>query len=739
MRRLVFVSTEAFPFSPEEPSRILCDTLRSLSDIDRARTTLVLIDALVDVGAFSAAFPQVRLVRVDTQMNENGGTVSPQHPPARAYSNTPFHWKSACVFRALADLGKECSLEYIEFADRGALAFCALQEHRLQGFLHETVFAVRLGASYTALMHAEARSIGMADLNLSDLERKCLRDCDAIVASCREVGEAARRMFGFNDEEWAPRLICHSPPVLLDFHAPTEVSIPASLEQPIVFTVDSQRLNRPDLFVRGIVGFMRAEPHYRGPMVFLGESVDEVYAAQVRRWVPLDLIDRMSFKSRLDQRERESLFSNATVVFSSAFDASCVTVCEASLLGARVILNATNPAFGKDTPWIDGVNCLKFDGTSGGLAHTVVRNFQGNSTLRTVQLSDAPWPWTVAPVRSSAWRFLADEPLVSIVVPHFNLGSYLQATLDNLLEQTYKNIEILVVDDASTDQYSVSIVNGIANQPSERLRVIRLAANVGLAGARNVGVRHAMGRYVLTLDADDLIHPSFLSVGVAALENSLEFDIVVTPAGYFHDGKGSGSPGASIEFSDYLVFSGEAVVAGLLENRFSTATALFRKSVLDRFPYDESLSCYEDWSLFMRMCDAGVRSIVTTDIFFYYRKRPSSMVHAPRDKLRMQMEYRDMLRSGAPDSVKQKSRHLLIGLASPAAGVAGSDGYDALMRKLTNGAFGARGEFDDQVAFASLKISRWLERTAPGLLRAGLGAARWMWRIGRQSQGRRDA
>ena len=692
----------------------------------------------MEVDAFFSAFSQVQLVKVDTHIDQVGFAAGRQYPPAKAYSNTVFHWKSACVYRALAELGNNQTIDYVEFPDRGGLAFCALQEHRLQGFLQATIFAVRLSVSYTMQMNVEARSIGMADLNLSDLERKCLRDCDVVVASCSAVGEATRNMFGFSCEEWDARLICHSPSVVLDFHVQAKVSTNASFGQPVVFSAGLDRVNRPDLFLRACVGFMRAEPRYSGTLIVVGEALDDVYAAQIRRLVPPMLAERTRFEPKLAQREREALYAGATVVFSSAFDADGMSPFEASLVGARVILNETNPAFGRDTPWIHGVNCLKFDGTSGGLGYVLALNFEGNDKLQVVSIPYTSWPWVASPRGSATWQPLVGEPLVSIVVPHFNLGTYLQETLKNLLEQNYQNIEVLVVDDASTDQHSVDIVDGVTRQADERLKVIRLSANVGLAAARNVGVRHATGRYVLTLDADDLIHPHFLLVGVAALENNRDFDIVVTPAGYFHDGEAPASPGASVSFSGYLVFTGEAVVAGLLENRFSTATALFRKSALERFPYDESLSCYEDWALFMKMCDAGLRVIVTTDIFFYYRKRAGSMVHAPRDALRMQIEYRDMLRSGAPDSVRQKSRHLLVGLASPAAGVSGSSGYDVLLKKLANGTFGPRGEFDDQVAFASLKVSRWLERTAPSMLRGGLGVARWAWRVGGRLRGKLD-
>jgi glycosyltransferase involved in cell wall biosynthesis len=734
MSCLVFVATELFPYTPGVIGHVMSSMLRSLGEADRLRTTLVIVDAAIDTVSFKTTFPNVELVEVDTRVDRNRFIESRQHPPASAYSNTPWHWRSACVFRALAALSKDRPIEYLEFPDLGGLAFCTLQECRIQGFLPDAVVAVRLHGSHTALLHAEARPLAIADLNLSDLERKCLRDCDCVIAPSPAVSEAVREVFGFVAEEWEPRVVCHLPPVALDRLPPAVDTAPASPDQAMVFASEFQPSGRPDLFVRAAAGLMRNRPHYTGSMVLGIRGIDDSYSAQIERLVPPTFAERSSFMPQATQPSLDALLAGATVVFPGAFEASSAIALEASLLGGRVILNGTNPAFGEDTPWLDGINCLKFDGTAQGLVRALERNFDKNEMLVPVRFPESPWPWVAAPRRKPVWRALDEQPAVSIVVPHYNLGAYLQATLDNLAQQTYGNIEVVVVDDASTEAHSVLAIEELARQVDARLKVVRLTTNVGLAAARNVGVRHATGRYVLTLDADDLVHPRFLEVGVAALENGAAFDLVVTPAGYFIDGEAPPSPGAAANFSDYAMFSGEAVVAGLLENRFSTATALFRKSALDEFPYLESLNCYEDWSLFMRMCDAGRRFLVTTDVFFFYRKRRNSMVHTPRDLARKRIEYSDLLRTSAAEPLREKSRHLLLGLGAAVAGnlaedgsLVGAPGTETTAQEVIDGLFGPGGHYDEQVVFASLKASRWLERKAPWLIRGVVSAARWVW------------
>ena len=735
MSRLVFVSTELTPYTPGASGRVMRNMLRALDEADRKRTTLVMVDAAVDATAFKAAFPHVELVEVDTRATRGRFTDSRHHPPASAYSNTLWHWRSACVFRALAELSKSGPIDYLEFPDLGGLAFCTLQECRLQGFLSDATVAVRLHGSHTALLHAEARPLAIADLNLSDLERKCLRDCDYVVTPSLAVSEAVRDIFDFPVQEWEPRVLCHVP---FDRTSLATDTVPASMHQALVFASEFQRSGRPDLFVRGVVGLMRNCPQYTGAMTLDARSTDEAYRAQIERLVPPALVERAVFLAQAEQHVFAALAANATVVFPGAFEAAATAALDVSLQGGRVILNKANPAFGEGTPWLDGINCLKFDGTPTGLVEVLERNFARNEKLVPVRHPESPWPWLTAAKRKRAWRALGEQPpLVSVVVPHYNLGGYLPATLENLIGQNYGNIEILVVDDASTDAQSVLGIDELARSADPRVKVIRLAANAGLAGARNVGVRHATGPYVLTLDADDLIHPRFLEVGVAALENNAEFDIVVTPAGYFIDGDVPPVMGAAVNpCRDYAMFSGEAVVAGLLENRFSTATALFRRSAMERFPYLESLSCYEDWSLFMRMCDAGLRSIVTTDVFFFYRKRRNSMVHTPRDLARRRIEYSDLLRTSASASLRQKSRQLVVGLGSAVAGnqseavddsVVAPPRMEPTAEELISGLFGSGGQYDEQIVFASLKASRWLERNAPWVIRGGVLAARWTW------------
>lgn len=104
---------------------------------------------------------------------------------------------------------------------------------------------------------------------------------------------------------------------------------------------------------------------------------------------------------------------------------------------------------------------------------------------------------------------------VSVIIPVYGVEKYIAATLQSVLNQTYKNFEILIIDDASPDK-SIQICQ---QSGDPRIKIIH-QANRGLAGARNTGIRHAQGEYLAFLDGDDLWLPQKLEKQIAHLENS---------------------------------------------------------------------------------------------------------------------------------------------------------------------------------------------------------------------------
>ncbi|MFN7131857.1 MAG: glycosyltransferase family 2 protein, partial [Myxococcales bacterium] len=205
-------------------------------------------------------------------------------------------------------------------------------------------------------------------------------------------------------------------------------------------------------------------------------------------------------------------------------------------------------------------------------------------------------------------------PEVSVVVPYYNLGRYLPATLESIRRQTFESYEIVVVDDGSTDPDSVALLETLE---APDLKVVR-KRNGGLGSARNAGIAAARGRYVLPLDADDLIAPTFLARTVEALKAQPDLAYATTFAAYFD--------------VDPAQPTGGLVPWGLdrdtlpVNNVASTCTALIPHELLEELGgYDEWLTSFEDWDLYCSMAERGMKAAVLPEFLFFYRWRPDSM------------------------------------------------------------------------------------------------------------------
>ena len=110
------------------------------------------------------------------------------------------------------------------------------------------------------------------------------------------------------------------------------------------------------------------------------------------------------------------------------------------------------------------------------------------------------------------------EPLVSIIVAVYNRESFVDKTIKSILNQTYKNFELLVIDDGSKDA-SFEIVSQFAKKDL-RVKVIQLPYNQGVSAARNMGLKLAKGKYIATLDSDDEAYPTWIEKSVLYMEKN---------------------------------------------------------------------------------------------------------------------------------------------------------------------------------------------------------------------------
>ncbi len=204
---------------------------------------------------------------------------------------------------------------------------------------------------------------------------------------------------------------------------------------------------------------------------------------------------------------------------------------------------------------------------------------------------------------------------VSVVIPCYNSGATIRQTVDSVLSQTWGNVEVIVIDDGSTEAATIEVLDSLSG-----VRLIR-QNNAGLPAARNSGFSVATGEYVLPLDADDWLEPDAIEKLMRALIEN---------------------PEASYAYS-YLRLEGEA--SGILEKNYNFFEQLFLNQIpysllMPRFlwrdvgGYDETMRRgYEDWEFNIRLGASGHHGVVVPMPLFHYRVARTGMLLARSNKL----------------------------------------------------------------------------------------------------------
>lgn len=186
--------------------------------------------------------------------------------------------------------------------------------------------------------------------------------------------------------------------------------------------------------------------------------------------------------------------------------------------------------------------------------------------------------------------------LVSVIIPTFNRSTYLEEAIRSVEEQTYQNIEILVIDDGSTKPYAIDICKNY------KKCTYYFKKNGGLSSARNFGVQKAKGKYIAFLDDDDFWDPKKLEKQIEILENDLTIDCVHSAASVVDDasnvtGKIIGAnPKKAYKRSGYVFWNALGVWV------VKSPTPLLRKKIFHNgLWFDESIKVGEDIDFYQRM------------------------------------------------------------------------------------------------------------------------------------------
>lgn len=199
--------------------------------------------------------------------------------------------------------------------------------------------------------------------------------------------------------------------------------------------------------------------------------------------------------------------------------------------------------------------------------------------------------------------------LVSIVIPCYNSGKYILEAINSAAEQRYPDKEILVMDDGSTDKLTLAVLETVKKDP----RVSFFSQkNAGPAAARNAAIKKASGKYILPLDSDDLIDPTYIEKAVALLENDASLGVVYCDAKKF---------GAESGYWYLPDFSLEEMVI----DNIVFCTSVYRRADWELVGgYPDLRKGMEDYGFWLRLLRRGRRFHKLKEPLFFYRIQDTS-------------------------------------------------------------------------------------------------------------------
>lgn len=215
-------------------------------------------------------------------------------------------------------------------------------------------------------------------------------------------------------------------------------------------------------------------------------------------------------------------------------------------------------------------------------------------------------------------------PRVSVIIPVYNCSRYVGAAIESVLNQTFTDFELIVLDNASTDDTPAVI----ARFDDARLVRQRNEGNVGFAGNVELGMRMARGEYVAVLGADDVLFPVFLDRTVAFLDARPALSLVHADAIWIDE---SSRPYGESAAAWPAVTKGEEAFVDVFRFGFSFATVLMRGECLRRFGgLNKSWGPWGDLVLFLRLCLEGDTGFISEPLAWYrhHRENLSSQMHS---------------------------------------------------------------------------------------------------------------
>lgn len=211
-----------------------------------------------------------------------------------------------------------------------------------------------------------------------------------------------------------------------------------------------------------------------------------------------------------------------------------------------------------------------------------------------------------------------DPPRLSVVVPLHNYEQFIEEALWSVALSDYPDLELVVVDDASTDRSAAAAAEALSQFPWLKSMLLRLPENEGLPRARNTGIQYASGELIFMLDADNAVYPHAFERLVSTLDEQPDAEFAY---GILEQFDASGS----VDLLSMLDWNPSRLALG----NYIDATALIRRSALERvggYTTDPRLYGWEDFALWCAFADQEMNGVLVPEIVARYRTGRNSMI-----------------------------------------------------------------------------------------------------------------
>jgi glycosyltransferase involved in cell wall biosynthesis len=253
---------------------------------------------------------------------------------------------------------------------------------------------------------------------------------------------------------------------------------------------------------------------------------------------------------------------------------------------------------------------------------------------------------------------MSTELKITVFMPVYNSAAFLKESIDSVLQQTFTDFELLIVDDCSSD-LSVSIIK---TYKDKRIRLIQLEQNVGVAAVRNIGLTEARGKYIAFLDSDDIAYPDRLAKQYSFMEANPAVGVCGTHAAVYglQNRQDTTNPLIAEEIKAFLLF----------ESAIINTAAFFRRAFLEQYNLRYNIQykyLAEDYEFWLR-CSEHFLLANIPEVLVAYRARVGSTSRENRERNReimAQLYFDHFQRIGLPATRAEAQLHDLIRYTGP--------------------------------------------------------------------------